>query len=328
MNPNFVIMGLPASGKTTFLAALWHIIEAEETNCQLQLDSYEGDLKYLNAIARAWRSFEKVPRTSQVGDVDVTICLVDAITGAKGRAFFPDLAGETFDAQVESRRCRPGFLRNVETDDGILLFVTVNAKQDSLSIVELNSMLPPGIEAELEADGDRNQAQRAVQVVSDNAAVSAQARLVSEERQSGGAANVVEGAAVAAPRFPEWEPKMVPAQVRLVQLLSDLLRPPFAPKRRRVALLLSAWDVLKGTTITPEGWLSANMPLLDQFLRTNGDSFDMAIYGVSAQGVDLDDKDAVSEATKLLPSRRISIIGSGAAVHDITAPLVWLMSGA
>ena len=64
MNPNFVIIGLPASGKTTFLAALWHVIEADETECRLKLNRYEGDLKYLNAIAQAWRTFNKVPRTS------------------------------------------------------------------------------------------------------------------------------------------------------------------------------------------------------------------------------------------------------------------------
>src|SRR5260370_11015765 len=75
MNPNFVIVGLPGSGKTTFLAALWHIIEADETDCRLKLDHYEGDLKYLNSIAQAWRTFKKVPRTSQVGDVDVVIQL-------------------------------------------------------------------------------------------------------------------------------------------------------------------------------------------------------------------------------------------------------------
>ena len=130
--------------KTTFLAALWHLIEADETDCRLKLDRYEGNLKYLNSIAEAWRTFKKVPRTSQVvGDIDIAIHFVDSHTQAKGRAFFPDLAGETFDVQVESRRCRPVFLKNVDGDDGILLFISSDSKQDNLSIVELNSMMPP-----------------------------------------------------------------------------------------------------------------------------------------------------------------------------------------
>src|SRR5665213_1382220 len=103
METNFVIMGLPGSGKTTFLAALWHLVEAEEISCRLKLGSYKGDLTYLNRIAEAWRTFQKVPRTSQIGDTDVTINLTNRETGVQGSVFFPDLAGETFDAQVEAR---------------------------------------------------------------------------------------------------------------------------------------------------------------------------------------------------------------------------------
>jgi len=143
MKADFVIMGLPASGKTTFLAALWHLVEAEETDCRLRLDRYEGNYVYLNQIAEAWRTFRKVPRTSQVGDVDVTIHLVDRITDARAAAFFPDLAGETFDAQVTARQCRPEFVEAVSGDDGILFFISADLRGEALSIVELNAMIPP-----------------------------------------------------------------------------------------------------------------------------------------------------------------------------------------
>jgi Double-GTPase 1 len=144
MDRDFVIIGLPASGKTTFLAALWHLVEAEETSCRLRLARWEGDLEYLNSIAEAWRSFVPVPRTSQIGDKDVTIHLVDRETGVQGAAFFPDLAGESFDTQVETRRCRPGFLENVAKGGGVLLFISADSKQDGLSIVELNAQFPDG----------------------------------------------------------------------------------------------------------------------------------------------------------------------------------------
>jgi hypothetical protein len=303
MNPNFVIIGLPASGKTTFLAALWHLIEADETDCRLRLDRYEGDLKYLNSIAEAWRTFKKVPRTSQVvGDVDVTIHFIDSQTNDKGRAFFPDLAGETFDVQIESRRCRPIFQKNIDADDGILLFISVNSKQDGLSIVELNSMMPP--EEQLETQRENAELEPITSAAPGN----------DGDRN----ANV---AALA-----EWEPKKVPAQVRIVQILSDLLRPPFVPRKRQLVVMLSAWDVVKSTQLSPPAWLTANMPLVDQFLRTNDDSFAVKIYGVSAQGVSLDDSNAVGQAAKLTPSHRISIIGPSQSGHDITEPLAWLIS--
>jgi len=211
MKADFVIMGLPASGKTTFLAALWHLVEADETACRLRLDRYEGDLSYLNLIAEAWRTFKKVPRTSQVGDVDITIHLVDRETGVRGAAFFPDLAGETFDTQVEARRCRSKFVEAVANDDGILFFISADVKGNALSVVEFNAMLP--------GDG------------------AAESQLMATEAE----AVVDEGVTPATPT--EWEPKLVEAQVRVVQLLSDFMQAPFEPRRRRLAIMLSAWDL-------------------------------------------------------------------------------------
>lgn len=294
MKASFVIMGLPASGKTTFLAALWHLVEADETECRLKLDGYRGDLFYLNRIAEAWRTFQKVPRTSQVGDMNVTIHLLDRETGVSGAAFFPDLAGETFDLQVEERRCRAEFVEQVAVDDGILFFISADVKDDALSVTELNARLPGGGATEIGG------------VAADP-----------EEEAGGG---------IASASLREWEPQLLPAQVRIVQLLSDFIRPPFTPRSRRLAILISAWDLTRGMELGPRQWLAANMPLVEQFLRANGASFKHQVYGVSAQGVSLEDQSAVGEAAKLTPSRRIQIVGPDGEGHDLTSPLVWLMS--
>ncbi|MFQ0829072.1 hypothetical protein AAH211_11200 [Serratia fonticola] len=287
MNSNFVIMGLPASGKTTFLAAFWHLIGADETECCLKLDGYRGDLAYLNLITAAWRTFEPVPRTSQVGDTNVTIYLRNSETNVSGTAFFPDLAGETFDRQVEERRCRPEFIEGLSAEDGILFFINADVKEDTLSIAELNARMPDeeGVEAEQSDEGDK--------IVADSLC--------------------------------EWEPKFLPAQVKIVQLLSDLIRPPFTTRSRRLAILISAWDLTRGMNFTPRQWLAINMPLVEQFLKTNGSYFKHQVYGVSAQGVSLKDHSAVDEAAKLIPSRRIQIVGPEGEGHDLTEPLVWLM---
>lgn len=310
MDADFVIMGLPASGKTTFLAALWHLVEADETECRLTLGRYEGDLTYLNQIAEAWRTFKPVPRTSQVNDANVTIELVDRATGTRASAFFPDLAGETFDAQVEERRCRPELVKGVEEDDGILFFISADLKGNGLSIVEFNAMMPA-------ADDDGAQ-EIAVATAGPVPVVSEAARMA-----TGGDAGSREVGDFAKP---EWEPKMVSAQVRVVQILSDLLRAPFEPRRRRLAVLVSAWDVAAGMGLSPREWLAAQMPLVDQFLRTNTLWFNHEVYGVSAQGVSLEDGAAVDRAAQLIPSRRILIVGPASEGHDLTTPLVWLMS--
>jgi hypothetical protein len=286
-------MGLPASGKTTFLAALWHLIEANETECRLILDGYRGDLSYLNIIAEAWRTFKPVPRTSQVSDSNIAIHLRNSKTNETGVAFFPDLAGEAFDRQVEERRCRPEFVEEVANDNGILFFITADVVEDALSITELNKRIPKESTTDI-ANIDVG---------------------IAEGQYDPASADVH-----------EWEPKLMPIQVKIVQLLSDLIRAPFTPRNRRLAILVSAWDLTRSMKLAPQEWLTCNMPLVEQFLRANGDYFTYQVYGVSAQGVSLDDDTAVDEAAKLIPSRRIQIIGPGEEGHDLTEPLVWLMS--
>lgn len=289
MNPSFVIMGLPASGKTTFLAALWHLVESEETDCRLTIDGYRGSYRYLNSIADSWREFGKLSRTSQTGDTEVEINLHDQVTGARGTALFPDLAGEVFDLQVEERRCKSDFVIQADAEDGILFFVNSNVKEDTLSITEYNNRLPPEFRYETgDADSLDKDGQPATPI--------------------------------------EWEPRFLPDQVRIVQLLSDLIRPPFTLRARKLVVIISAWDLVRDQHLTPDQWLAKNMPLAHQFLRTNGQSFVYRVYGVSAQGVSLDDSPGVEEIGKLPASRRVEIVGHGDAEHDLTAPLVWLMS--
>ena len=286
MDSSFVIMGLPASGKTTYLAALWHLIEAGEVECRIRLDKYEGDLEYLNSIAEAWRTFKKVPRTSQVGDQDVSIQFIDQHTKVRGTAFFPDLAGETFDTQVEGRKCKPRFVDDVASDDGVLFFISADRKEDQLSILDFNKMLPP---AELDAG----------------------------EADPG----------LEEPQEAEWDPKYIPAQVRIVQILSDLLRLPFVARPRRLAIVISAWDLTSGSGFTPTSWLEAHMPLLAQFLATNQASFEHALYGISAQGIRLEDEAAIDGVADLAPSRRVRVTSDAGESHDLTLPLAWLMTG-
>src|ERR1700761_1052789 len=96
------ILGLPRSGKTTFLAALWHLIDAGEVATKLVLDKLVGDHAYLNAIAEAWRRCEEVPRTSMAAETKVTIHVHAQAIGQKMALEFPDLSGESFEIQFAS----------------------------------------------------------------------------------------------------------------------------------------------------------------------------------------------------------------------------------
>lgn len=126
---------------------------------------------------------------------------------------------------------------------------------------------------------------------------------------------------------PEWDPRKSPAQVQLVEHLQYVaLRRSGRPLR--VAVMLSAWDQIRGAPfdITPEEWLRDEQPLLDQYLVANQGIFPSAIYGVSAQGGDLDrDKERLLATD---PVDRLEVIEGTQSSHDLTLPLAWLVDSA
>ena len=58
-----LVIGLPSSGKTTFIAALWHTVTNDEVPGALKLEKLHGDSKHLNAIKSAWIKCCPVDRT-------------------------------------------------------------------------------------------------------------------------------------------------------------------------------------------------------------------------------------------------------------------------
>jgi hypothetical protein len=51
-----LMLGLPKAGKTTFLAALWHVLKPGEIPGSLLMGPREGDQEYLNRTPRASNS--------------------------------------------------------------------------------------------------------------------------------------------------------------------------------------------------------------------------------------------------------------------------------
>jgi len=272
------IIGLPRSGKTTFLAALWHLIDAGEVPTSLVLDSLVGNHEHLNEIVESWRRCLEVPRTSLAKETTVSIHFRASASDRTLALTFPDLSGESFDRQVERRYCSKQYVDGLTGEGGVMLFITADKPSDGLTILEVNSVLN---EAHTEEPRDQ---------------------------------------------LREWGPELVPPQVRLVELLQFVQRPPFEQRRRRLAVIVSAWDVVLTPQPSPEAWLAKELPLLHQFLECNGDNWDVRVYGVSAQGGNV--RGAEREALlNLTPSQRIRCVGPSAGPHDLTSPILWLNDG-
>lgn len=120
-----VALGLPASGKTTFLAALWHLITNRKVKVRLSLVKLEaGEAAYLRAITSRWAQAKKQDRTFQSGNKIVSLTLKPE-TGEEFSLTFPDIAGEAFAQMWEMRECTPAVAEAMRAA-GVLLFIHVD----------------------------------------------------------------------------------------------------------------------------------------------------------------------------------------------------------
>jgi hypothetical protein len=97
------IVGLPASGKTTFLAALWELVNERRVPKKLRFHSIgDHDLSYLRKIVSVWRSAKEQARTRLTGLSSVRMNLQDD-AGRMVEVTMPDAPGEEFRSMWEER---------------------------------------------------------------------------------------------------------------------------------------------------------------------------------------------------------------------------------
>jgi hypothetical protein len=117
-----VALGLPGSGKTTFLAALWHLITAMKVHARLKLVRLEaGEASYLKEITARWLQAKRQERTFHSGNRTVTLKLGTG-TDREFDFAFPDIAGEAFARMWEARECDTAIAEALEAP-AVMLFI-------------------------------------------------------------------------------------------------------------------------------------------------------------------------------------------------------------
>jgi hypothetical protein len=119
---NLLFIGLPGSGKTTFLAALWHVLSDGSSATSLTLTRLSGDRTYLNQIAKEWRECSQVPRTNLQTE-QVVVLHLDGEGFGTFDLSIPDLAGEAFKQQLSDRRMSRRHDAFVQDATGVMLFL-------------------------------------------------------------------------------------------------------------------------------------------------------------------------------------------------------------
>nr|VFJ49558.1 MAG: hypothetical protein BECKDK2373C_GA0170839_102629 [Candidatus Kentron sp. DK] len=117
-----VIIGLPGSGKTTFLAALWHLVEESDIDTVLRFHNLQGvKAAHLNKISARWRDAKVQDRTAVGDNQIVAMNLLDA-EETPMKVTFPDLSGEVYRRMWEERDCAPEVFEALNAE-GVLLFI-------------------------------------------------------------------------------------------------------------------------------------------------------------------------------------------------------------
>lgn len=101
--PDVVIIGLPESGKTTLLAAIWHMVREAGSVTALRFDGLsQGNYEHLSGLAKRWRAGKRQQRTQTSGTKVVSMRLRTK-QGRSVEVSFPDVPGEDFSGMWEKR---------------------------------------------------------------------------------------------------------------------------------------------------------------------------------------------------------------------------------
>ena len=125
-NASVFIAGLPSAGKTTFLAALWHLIRSGEVATELSYAGIEGiDVGYLNAIQARWLEHQPMERTTGSQEQLARLNLRSQ-SGSRLTLALPDFAGEGFRRMWSARRATSAIATSAGSAEGHLFLVNVD----------------------------------------------------------------------------------------------------------------------------------------------------------------------------------------------------------
>lgn len=289
------LIGLPATGKTTYIAALWGYLTSGASPDGYRVTELPNEVHYLNEIARAWIEGKTMPRNS-LGATDRIEFTVESPGGSSITILLPDLPGEVFRNAVIRPSIDEDAAEAVTGSDLLLLFVhgekakTFSALGDYQvpATEQRDSGVPASPVEQPESDG-----------------------------LSADTSTPVGGQDSMAIEFAIEELDSDTLNTELLHRLVYLTRHTGFPP---TAVVVAAWDAHEESGDTPAEWLAREQPMTSQFLEELGHSVATGVIGISAQGANYKDNPSILEK---LASERPWACDEGGNRTDIAGPLLW-----
>ena len=282
MTTKQLIVGVSGSGKTTFIAALRHLLVAQRVETILSLDRLADAEGHLNRLEERWVQCQEMDHTPLNSNAWVVFHLKNRTTGDITLVEVPDLSGEVFRQLAATGHCSRAIQQAMVEVSGVLLFTNADRASDRLLIDDELQVADAIGEDEVESTTELG---------------------VQEP----------------------FDPEKMPEEAQLVEVLQLMNRRPLRPRKRLLAVIVSAWDVVSANE-NPNEWVKKNRPMLWRYATSNPEVWTVRFYGVSAQGGELPrQRDELLRASE--PSDRVRVIGPETRERDLTTPIAWILAG-
>ena len=131
-----LIVGLPESGKTSFIQAVDEVLQNPISPDALCASGLAYDRTYLEKDKPDFRAGNKLPRTERhLQGPPPELWFRDPNTGTEGRVFLPDVSGEVYRDQWIDRSWSKQYRDQLSTINGLLVFVRADVPAANAEIL-------------------------------------------------------------------------------------------------------------------------------------------------------------------------------------------------
>lgn len=277
MKSNVFIAGFPEAGKTTFLASLFHLLDANRNQRKGFYVERPSNTTYIDSVTTQWVSVQELDRTrmNELHSLTFKICMDNT---AALNLTVPDISGEIFKEILSDRRIGKEIAEKISNADTILIFIHPNRITNTRRLDTIIS--------QAKALADLEGEQKIEEVISEN-----------------------------------FEYRNAPTQVHLVDLIQTFQK---LQEPARIAIIISAWDLLKDAYNCPEDYIKKNLPLLSQFLINHKIN---NLFGLSANGGTIANDIERSKLEDMDPADRVSFYISDETHKGYQRLVEWLING-